>query len=213
MKGPTAGPMLIDSPESSIWVFSFEDAGLKKFAEHFLKLEADPSNDVIPIFISSYGGSVHNCLAMRDIIRSSNKKVATVAIGKAMSAGAALLAAGNKGMRFVSPDTTVMLHEVSSAAWGKNTDLQISGIETERLNNLFLTNLASDMGITLESLKKRFHDMKNADWFLSSKEAVKLGIADHVHIPRLVEGMPERGLVAFSKEEALKPKSTKRRKR
>lgn len=204
-----AFPFLVDSPDASIWVSAFEDVSLRKFADQFFKLEADPAVEIIPVFISSYGGSVHNYLAMRDIIRSSNKKVATIAIGKAMSAGAALLAAGTKGLRFVTPNTTIMVHEISSGAWGKSTEIQVSATETERLNNVFLQSMSEDMGMTLEALKSKLHNLKNSDWFLSAPEAIKYGLVDAIEVPRMAEGQQARGLISFTKDEPA-PKTKKK---
>lgn len=210
--------IITDSAESSIWVTEFDDGALKKFSSQFFKLEADPEIEIIPIFICSFGGSVYNCLAMRDLIKSSNKKVATIAVGKAMSAGAALLAAGTKGMRFSSPNTTIMIHEVSSGAWGKNSEIQVSAQETERVNELMLMHLSGDAGKSVEIFKKKFIKLKNADWFLTSEEALKLGIIDGIQTPRVIQELATKGLVAFMditkpKQPAKKAKLVKKKKK
>src|SRR5574343_416254 len=102
------GQSFMQENEISIWVTKFTDASLVHFYEKFSKLESDPSVGVILIYISSYGGSAHNMSAMRDLIKSSSKPVATVCIGKAFSSGAMLLAAGTKGLRFITESGQIM---------------------------------------------------------------------------------------------------------
>lgn len=216
MKPQAIFPFAATSGDASIWVTEFSDLHLKKFADQFFKLESDPSIEVIPVFITSYGGDVHNMLAMRDIIKSSNKQVATIAIGKAMSAGAALLAAGSKGLRFASKDTTIMIHEVSSGAWGKTEDLKVSATEVDRLNKVFLKNMADDIGITFTQLSDKLHSMKNADWFLTAQEALELKLIDDIQMPRMAEEVTSKTLIAFQRNapkqvaKKNKPKSKKK---
>lgn len=208
-------PFLDGEEESpSIWVNSFGEIGLKRFMEKFFKLESDPEISLIPIFISSYGGSVHGLLGMRDIIKSSSKPVATIALGKAMSAGACLLASGDKGLRFVAPSASIMVHEVSSGGWGKSNDLQIAAAETERLNAVLLKNLSEDTGKTVQQIHEKFASLKNADWFLSASEAVKFGLADNIAVPRLAQQPIVSGLVtnedaAKARKAGIKPRTIK----
>lgn len=216
MKPQAIFPFSASSGEASIWITEFGDIHLKKFAEQFFRLESDPSVEVIPVFITSYGGSVHNMLAMRDIIKSSNKQVATIAVGKAMSAGAALLAAGSKGLRFASKDTTIMIHEVSSGAWGKTEEVKVSANETDRINRVFLKNMADDIGITLTQLSEKLHSIKNADWFLTAQEGLELGLVDNIQMPRMAEEVSSKTLIAFQRNApkplAKKPKAKPKKK-
>lgn len=168
-----------------IWVNSFDEEDVHRFYKQFFALESDPSITVITIFIDSYGGSVNGLFAMRDLIKSSQKPVSTVCVGKAMSAGACLLAAGSKGARFMAPDAEIMIHEASSGFWGKNQEIQASSRQMDKMNRRLIKNLASDLDKSAEELEDQLHKVKNADWYLSAREAKKWGIVDFVEIPRL----------------------------
>lgn len=179
----------IETDELYIWVTDFTDDVLKDFYKQFAELERNEFLPFIPIIISSYGGECAVLLAMRDMIKSSSKPVATIAIGKAMSCGASLLAAGTPGYRFAAPDTMIMVHEVSSGAFGKTTDIKASAEMTSALNRKMLENLAKDCDRSPSDFHQKIHDKKNADWFLTAREAKRWGIVDHIAIPRLM--MPD----------------------
>ena len=60
-----------------IWVNGFDEADVKLFYDQFHCLELTPNLQEIPIYINSFGGSVHGYLAMRSLIKRSVKPVAT----------------------------------------------------------------------------------------------------------------------------------------
>ena len=177
-----------------IWVNEFNEESLLQFYRAFTEKELDDSNRVIVVVISSYGGEVSSLMAMRDLIKSSPKPVATLALGKAMSAGACLLAAGTKGLRFASPDTLLMIHEVSGGAMGKTADVVESAQVMGELNLKLLNNLAADCGLSMEDIENQLRSKKNVDWTLTAQAAKKLGLIDHVAIPRHITRMPEKEL-------------------
>ena len=73
-------------------------------------------------------------MSMISDIRHSRIPVATIVQGKAMSCGAILFSFGAEGMRYMDPDSTLMIHDVSSMAWGKVEEVKVSAEETDRLN-------------------------------------------------------------------------------
>ena len=179
-----------DLKHSFLWVNSFDEGDVKEFYSDFFSLESDPSIPVITVFIDSYGGTVEGLTAMRDLIKSSEKPVATVCVGKAMSAAASLLACGHKGLRFISKDSSVMIHEISSGFLGKNEEIKSVSRQTDKLNNILMKNLAEDMGKTKKQLENQLHKVRNADWYLTPTEAKKWGIVDHISIPRISHTNP-----------------------
>lgn len=200
----------VGKEENYIWVTNFDDTSLKEFYHKFEELETNPGVGIIPIVISSYGGEVYALIAMRDLIKSSKKAVMTVVLGKAMSCGAVLAAAGTKGMRFISPESEFMIHEASSGAYGKTSDIKNEAHSLDLLNDKMLGFLAADSGNSLQKLKKHINLKNNSDWYLTAKEAVKLGFVDEVAIPRLFMEPPRVG-VAISKVEP--PKLVKKNKK
>ena len=185
MDGPTQVPVFDD--ENCIWVEEFTDRGVREFYNKFMQFECDSSVAIIPIVVSSHGGEVHCLLAMRDLIKSSCKMVATIALGKAMSAGASLVASGTPGLRFASPDTCLLIHEMSAGSIGKTQDIQVNTKAITALNKLLLNNLANDIGKPVKMIQDKLDALKNADWFLTAPQAKKLGLIDHIGIPRIME--------------------------
>lgn len=205
--------------EKYIWVSEFNDQATAGFLSQFRELEANPAVSVIPIYIHSYGGDAHSLLAMRDIIKSSHKPVATIAIGMAMSCGVLLLAAGTPGMRFAAPSTQLMIHEASWMSYGKAADITENAKSFERLNYMVYVNFSKDTGISVKRIQNKMKDMRNADWYLEPQEALNWGIIDQVDLPRVVDTPPVQNIVKISPYEEqnkrlkrlLKNKQYKRR--
>src|SRR5918911_5149533 len=91
----------------------------------------DPKSD-IQFYINSPGGSVSAGFGIIDTMRYLRCDVATTCIGMAASMGAALLAMGSKGKRYVLPNAQVMLHQplIGGVLQGPATDL---GIEAQHM--------------------------------------------------------------------------------
>jgi ATP-dependent protease ClpP protease subunit len=80
-----------------------------------------------------------------------------------------------------------MLHEVSSGAWGKATEITADAKETEYLNDLLHDLLAEDTGQTAAYWKHRYKEQSNTDLYITAKLSKRLGLVDHVGVPRTVE--------------------------
>lgn len=175
---------LLTDPPVVVLVNKFDEASAKEFAECMIKAQAS-CQDVIPILIDSYGGHVYSLLSMIDIIQASPKPVATIVTGKAMSCGAVLFTCGSEGIRYIGPSATVMIHDVSSFAFGKVEDIKVDAKETNRLNkkifSLMEKNIGKEKGYLLDIVKKRGH----TDWYLDAKEAKHHNIANNIGIPEL----------------------------
>ncbi len=168
----------------TILVNHFTEVSAKEFRAE-LDVADQQNQSVIPVVIDSYGGSVYALLSMLDAIAACRLPVATIATGKAMSCGSFLLSAGAPGMRYVAPTATVMIHEVSSMAWGKVEDLKSSTKEADRLNAMLFARLDKNCGKTPGWFLDQVHALRGADWYLDAGEVVKSGLANHVGVPTL----------------------------
>lgn len=189
---------------TNIWVTEFDTESAVVFYEHFMEWEANPTIDIIPIYISSFGGQVHSLIAKRDLIKTSAKPISTIAVGKAMSCGASLLASGTKGYRFASPDTRILIHQVSSGTWGKASDIKADAAQVQDLNEMMLRNLAEDTGNSVEKLKKEIKNRENADWVMTAEEALKWKLIDGIGVPRYIWSPGESTLQLFMDEKTGK---------
>ena len=167
-----------------IRVNKFDEDAAKKFA---LEMAASHNSGqkVIPVVIDSYGGQVYSLMSMISAIRHSDIPVATIVEGKAMSCGAILFSFGEEGLRFMDPDATVMIHDVSSMDWGKVEELKAGAAEADRLNEKIYTMMARNCGKKDDHFMKIVDKKKHADWFLDASEAKKHNLANHLRVPKL----------------------------
>jgi len=139
---------------------------------------------VIPVIIDSYGGQVYSLMSMISCVRHAELPVATIIEGKAMSCGAILFSFGTEGMRFMDPDATIMIHDVSSMVWGKVTELQADTAEAERLNQKVYRMMAVNCGKKEDYFLEHVHERGHADWFLDAAEAKKHNLANQIRVPK-----------------------------
>jgi len=148
----------------------------------------DPKTD-IQFYINSPGGSVSAGFGIIDTMRYLRCDVATTCIGMAASMGAALLAMGAKGKRFVLPNAQVMLHQplIGGVLQGPATDLGIEAKHMLRLRDRLYKMLADATGKTIDVIHRDFDRNK----WLFAEEAVEYGCADKV-LDRAPEIAPRR---------------------
>ena len=117
-------------------------------------------------------------------IEHAELPVATIVEGKAMSCGAILFSFGNKGMRFMDPNATVMIHDVSSMDRGKVEEIKASAEETDRLNKIVYKMMARNCGKKEDYFLKIVHEKGHADWFLDADECMKHKLANQLRVPK-----------------------------
>ena len=140
----------------------------------FLEAE-DPEKD-IQLYITSPGGAVTSGIAILDTMRYIRPNVSTLCIGQAMSMGAVLLAAGEKGKRLALPNSRIMLHQPHGGIQGTASDIEIHTREILRLRERIITLLASYTGKPPEEINVD----ADRDFVLTAQEAVEYGIVDQV---------------------------------
>ena len=171
-------------PPMIITVNKFNEDAAKEFSES-MGLAHNTGQQIIPVLIDSYGGEVYSLMSMISSIRSSKLPVATIVQGKAMSCGAILFSFGKEGHRYMSPDATLMIHDVSSFSGGKVEEIKVGAEETERLNKKVYTMMARNCGHEDDYFSNIIHEKGHADWYLDGKEALKCGIANHLKVPMI----------------------------
>ncbi len=157
-------------------------------AEGFTKDMNEARNSgqpVIPVVIDSYGGQVYSLLAMISEIKDCEIPVATIVESKAMSCGAVLFTFGTEGYRFMSPDATVMIHDVSSGGRGKVEEVKADAAEADRLDQKIYKMMSQNCGKKDDYFKKIVHKKGHADWFLDSGECKKHNVCNHIRVPEL----------------------------
>lgn len=181
-KNPTE--LLHDMPVV-IEVNEFTDESVKKFDAEMARAMRT-GQTAIPILIDSYGGYVYSLFRMLDTIRSVQTRgfqVCTVAVGKAMSCGSVLLAAGDH--RYAGEDAVIMIHDVSGFTFGKLPDIVADAKHTEYLGTRLFAILDKACRQATGYWAKRVHDNSHADLYLTAEEAQRSGLINVVGIPQL----------------------------
>ena len=144
-----------------------------KFRE--LKEYKGTPEDPINIMINSPGGDIHEMMGIIDYMRSLDIKVNTICRGKAFSAASVILACGT-GTRMVSKNSTIMFHQASSMISGKLTDV------TATVD--FVKQVEQDIyNLLAEKTKKDaswWKDQMRTDMYLTSSQALELGVIDQI---------------------------------
>jgi len=165
-----------------VLVNKFDEGAVSKFAKDMNDAH-NTGQPMIPIVIDSFGGIVYSLLAMIDIIKNAKLPVATIAMSKAMSCGSVLLSCGAEGHRYISPNTTVMIHDVSCCSWGKVDQLKADSDEAKRLDTLIFKIMANNCGKDDDYFKRIIHERSHADWYLTPEQVLEHNLANHVRVP------------------------------
>ncbi len=183
-KSPLIKELELHKPPVIIRVNKFNEDSAKDFSIQMAQAQ-NSGQKIIPVVIDSYGGQVYSLMSMVAAIEAAEIPVATIIEGKAMSCGAVLFSCGADGKRFMDKNATIMIHEVSSAYWGKNEEIQASAEETKRLNEKILVMMARNIGKPDKFFLDKIHDRGHSDWFLDADEALELGLANQLRLPKL----------------------------
>lgn len=130
--------------------------------------------------VSTWGGSAVDMFSIYDIMRMvrDDCDISTLGLGKVMSAGVLLLAAGTKGQRRIGKNCRVMLHGVTSGQHGNISDLENEMAEAKWTQERLVTCLTEETKMTKRYIKKLLAKRMNV--YLTAEEAIELGIADEI---------------------------------
>ena len=142
--------------------------------------ELEKVSEPFEVIISTNGGDAREMFAIYDMMRYIRKDcdIETLGLGKVMSAGVPLLAAGTKGKRKIGKYCRIMLHNVSAGTIGALTQMQNEMKEVEKIQKQYIEILASETNMTEKQIRRLIN--KNVNVYLSAEEAVELGIADEI---------------------------------
>ncbi|MBR3510835.1 MAG: ATP-dependent Clp protease proteolytic subunit [Alphaproteobacteria bacterium] len=141
-----------------------------------LFLESENPNADISLYINTPGGDVTAGWAIMDTMQYIKPKVSTIGMGLVASMGSVLLAAGEKGKRFVLPNTEIMIHQPSSGTQGQVTDMEISLRETQRVKQVIIKQMSEFTG---RKEKEVFEAMERDNW-MDAEAAKKFGLIDGI---------------------------------
>ncbi|MBO4625648.1 MAG: ATP-dependent Clp protease proteolytic subunit [Alphaproteobacteria bacterium] len=141
-----------------------------------LFLESENPNADISMYINSPGGDVSAGWAIMDTMQYIKSPISTIGMGLVASMGSVLLAAGEKGKRFVLPNTQVMIHQPMAGAQGQITDMEIQLNQFQKNKKSLVKQMAEFTG---RKEKEVFDAMERDNW-MNPAEAKEFGLIDNI---------------------------------
>ena len=144
-----------------------------------LFLESEDPDKEIYLYINSPGGSITDGMAIVDTINYIKCPVSTICVGMAASMGAVLLASGEKGKRFATPNAEILIHQPLIAGGGisgQTTEIKIHAehmVKTrEKLNKLLSERTGQPLDVINRDTER--------DNYMTAEEALKYGLIDGI---------------------------------
>ena len=146
-----------------------------------LFLESEDPDKEISLYINSPGGSITDGMGIVDTMNYIKCPVSTICVGLAASFGAVLLANGEKGKRYATPNSEILIHQPliggqGGGISGQTTEIKIHAehmIRTrEKLNKL----LSDRTGQPIE----RINQDTERDHYMTAQEALEYGLIDGI---------------------------------
>ena len=132
----------------------------------------------IKMIINSPGGEVPSAFALIDTMKGSKIPIYTYGLGEIASCGLLTFMAGEKGHRYITRNTAILSHQFSWGSIGKEHELMASVKEFNNTSQRIIEHYKRCTGQTEATIKKYL--LPAEDVWLTPKEAIKYGIADHV---------------------------------
>ena len=134
------------------------------------------TESVAPIYlhISSYGGSVFAGFSSIDYILKSKVPVYTIIDGCAASAATMMSICGTK--RLMNEHAFMLIHQLSSVAWGKYEELK----DSMQNNDLLMTTIKKLYIERTKIPKKQLEEMLKRDLWWDAKTCLKYGLIDEI---------------------------------
>ena len=144
------------------------------------KDEDEERAEDIKLYVNTYGGSADEMFAIYDVMNFCKQHcdIQTIGLGKVMSAGTLLLAAGTKGKRYLGSHARVMLHAVNGGHVGELHNLQNEMEQMAGLQESYIQAMSNETSMTKRQIQTLINRKVNV--YLSSEEAIEKGLADEV---------------------------------
>ncbi len=162
-------------------IFLSEDvnsASASLVVAQLLFLESEDPEKEISLYINSPGGSITDGMAIVDTINYIKCPVTTICVGMAASMGAVLLASGEKGKRFATPNAEILIHQplISGGLSGQTTEIKIHAEHMVRTREKLNRLLSERTGQSLETIEKD----TERDNYMTAQEALEYGLIDGI---------------------------------
>jgi ATP-dependent Clp protease, protease subunit len=139
---------------------------------------AEERPELLNLIICSPGGDLNAAFAVIDVMRGSAIPVRTIGLGQIASAGLMMFIAGTKGHRLLTPNTSILSHQYSWGAFGKEHELFATVKEFDLTTKKMIQHYKKCSGLAEAKIREVL--LPPQDMWLSPQEAKKLGLCDDV---------------------------------
>lgn len=139
---------------------------------------AEERPEMLNMIITSPGGDLNAAFALIDVMRGSAIPIRTIGLGQIASAGLMIFIAGDKGMRILTPNTSILSHQYSWGAIGKEHELFATVKEFDLTTKKMIQHYKKATGLSEAKIREVL--LPPQDVWLSPQEAKKLGLCDDV---------------------------------
>ena len=132
----------------------------------------------LTLMITSYGGDLMAAFALIDVMRGSAIPVHTIGLGVIASAGLMTFIAGEQGHRLITPNTSILSHQWSAGAFGKEHELLATGRQFDLTTKRMIAHYKKCTGLDEAIIREKL--LPPQDVWLSAQEAKKYNLTDSV---------------------------------
>ena len=139
---------------------------------HFHKVEN------VDVILNTVGGEVYHGLLifnMMEALKQKGMKISITVHGLCASMGLIILLGGTH--RYTKEYSRFLLHETASWTYGKVSEMKEGVKETEEVEKMLNEIITERTKLSVNTLKK---NTKKRDWWISSKEALQLGLVEKI---------------------------------
>ena len=147
-------------------------------AQLFFLESEDPDKEIF-LYINSPGGSITDGMGIVDTMNYIKCPVSTICVGMAASMGAVLLASGEKGKRFATPNAEILIHQPligGGGLSGQTTEIKIHADHMVRTREKLNKLLSERTGQSLETIERD----TERDNYMTAEEALEYGLIDEI---------------------------------
>jgi ATP-dependent Clp protease protease subunit len=134
--------------------------------------------ELLNLIITSPGGDLNAGFALIDAMRGSAIPIRTIGLGQIASAGLMIFIAGEKGKRILTPNTSILSHQYSWGAFGKEHELFATVKEFDLTTKKMIQHYKKCTGLSEAKIREIL--LPPQDMWLSPLESKKLGLCDEV---------------------------------
>tara|TARA_B100000963_G_C22603089_1_gene661213 strand:+ start:79 stop:762 length:684 start_codon:yes stop_codon:yes gene_type:complete len=140
-----------------------------------MNIEYGVDNLKINLHINSFGGSVFAALSAIDTIMANEIPIVSIVEGGAASAATLISVVCHE--RKITPNSFMLVHQLSSGFWGKMEEIKDEFKNLKKLMKT-LTKIYKEHTSIDESEETTLKDLLKKDLWLGSKECLKYGMVD-----------------------------------